>query len=103
MRKYETLILLSPELSGDERAAILDKLKGVLEGEGSKILDVDEWGMKPLAYPVQNMMRGYYVRLEYAASGETVKELERHIKMDEGIFKFLSVKLADDYAAEEAA
>ena len=53
------------------------------------------------AYPVRKQMRGYFVRLEYVAPGDTVAELERIIRISDGAFKFLTVKLAD--AAEEVA
>ena len=101
MRKFETLLLLSPELSTDVRAALLDGLKGVIDREGGKVLAEDVWGMRDLAYPVKKQMRGFYVRLEYAAPGALVAELERNIRIAEGIFKFVTVKLAD--AVEEIA
>ena len=105
MRHYETMILLSPELSEEERKGILDNLTGILDREKGQVIDEDHWGMRDLAYPVQKYMRGYYVRLEYAAPGAAVQELERNIKITEGIMKFMSVKLAENYEAkaEEAA
>ena len=97
MRKYETLLLLSPELPGDDRKAIVDGFGGIIEREQGKVLEVDDWGMKNLAYPVNKVMRGYYVRLEYAAPGAVVQELERNIRITEGVFKFVSVQLEKDY------
>jgi len=101
MRKFETLLLLSPELSTEVRTALIDGFKAVIEREGGKVLQEDNWGMRDLAYPVNKQMRGWYVRLEYAAPGALVAELERNIRIAEGVFKFLSVKLADD--VEEVA
>ena len=57
--------------------------------------------MRDLAYPVRKQMRGYYVRLEYLAPAAAVAELERNIRISDGVFKFLTVKLAD--AAGEVA
>ena len=102
MRKYETLLLLSPELASDARTALLESLKAVVEREGGKMTAEDHWGMRDLAYPVRKQMRGYYVRLEYAGPSPLVAELERNIRIADGIFKFVSVKLAD-VAEEEAA
>ncbi len=102
MRKFETLLLLSPELSADARATLLDGLKGVVEREGGKMLQDDHWGMRDLAYPVKKQMRGYYVRFEYAAPGVLVAELERNIRIADGIFKFVTVKLADSVEEEVA-
>lgn len=101
MRKFETLLLLSPELATDGREALLGTFTGVIEREQGKIATVDHWGMRDLAYPVQKQMRGYYVRLEYLAPGEAIAELERIIRISDGVYKFITVKLAD--AAEEVA
>ena len=98
MRKFETLLLLSPELSTEARTALIGGFKAVIEREGGKLLQEDSWGMRDLAYLVNKQMRGWYVRLEYAAPGALVAELERNIRIKaaEGVFKFLSVKLADE-------
>lgn len=101
MRKFETLLLLSPELSSDARTAVIDGFKGIIEREGGKMLLEDAWGMRDLAYPVQKQMRGYYTRLEFAAPGSLITELERNIRITEGVFKFITVKLADE--VEEVA
>ncbi|MDR3045290.1 MAG: 30S ribosomal protein S6 [Desulfovibrio sp.] len=101
MRKFETLLLLSPELAADAREALLGTLTGVIEREQGKMVTADHWGMRDLAYPVQKHMRGYYVRFEYLAPGEAVAEVERNIRISDGIFKFVTVKLAD--AVEEVA
>lgn len=101
MRKFETLLLLSPELSVDARSKLLESFKAVIDREGGKVLVEDQWGMRDLAYPVQKQMRGFYMRYEYAAPGALVAELERNIRIAEGVFKFLTVKLADE--VEEVA
>ena len=101
MRQFETLLLLSPELSADAREAIINGLLGIIEREGGQIVEVDQWGMRDLAYPVHKLMRGFYVRLVYDAPSPLVAELERNIRITDGIFKFLTVKL-DEKAEEEA-
>lgn len=102
MRKFETLILLSPELSAESREGILAALTGIIEREGGKMVEVDQWGMRDLAYPVRKLMRGFYVRLVYEAPAALVAELERNIRITDGIFKFITVKLADEAAGEDA-
>ena len=101
MRKMETLLLLSPELSVEQRETILSTVDGVVVREGGKMLAVDQWGMRDLAYPVRKQMRGYYVRLEYAAPSALVAELERVLRITDGVFKFLTVRLADAAAETE--
>ncbi|MGE9986345.1 30S ribosomal protein S6 [Desulfovibrio sp. SGI.169] len=102
MRKFETLLLLSPELSAENREGILNALVAVVEREGGVMTEVDHWGMRDLAYPVRKLMRGYYARLAYDAPAALVAELERNIRITDGIFKFVTVKLADEAAGEVA-
>lgn len=99
MRKYETLLLFSPELASENLQEILENLKGVVEREQGSILTLDDWGMRDLAYMVRKQTRGHYVRLEYALPPAGVAELERIVRITDGILKFVSVKLADKIAA----
>ena len=101
MRKFETLLLLSPELASDAREALLTTFSGVIEREQGQVLAVDHWGMRDLAYPVKKQMRGYYVRFEYAAPGNTVAEFERNIRISDGVFKFITVKLSEGESEEK--
>ena len=100
MRKYETLLLLSPELTVEGRDSVINAFIAVIEREGGKMLASDPWGMRDLAYPVNKQMRGFYVRFEYAGPSTLVAELERNIRITDGVYKFTTVKLADE--VEEA-
>ena len=102
MRKFETLLLLSPELSADNREGIINALTAIIEREKGVMVEVDNWGMRDLAYPVRKLMRGYYVRLVYNAPAELIAELERIVRITDGIFKSVTVKLADEVAGEVA-
>ena len=102
MRKFETLLLLSPELSADNREGIINALTAIIEREKGIMVEVDNWGMRDLAYPVRKLMCGYYVRLVYNAPAELIAELERIVRITDGIFKFVTVKLADEVAGEVA-
>mgnify|MGYP001055584037 FL=1 len=101
MRKMETLVLFSPELTVEQREQAIATLSEVIDREGGKLLLVDQWGMKDLAYPVRKQMRGFYVRFEYNAPNQLDAELERNIRIQDNIFKFITVRLSDQ--AEEVA
>ncbi len=103
LNNYETLLLLSPELAEENRKEILTNLTGIIERDGGKLTLVDDWGIKILAYPVRKLTRGHYVRLEYLAPGALVAELERNVRITDGIFKFVTVRLADAAPAAAAA
>jgi len=102
MRKYEALLLLSPELAAENRQEIIENLQGVLERQQATMLAVDEWGMRDLAYPVEKKTRGHYTRLEFAAPAPAIAEFERIVRITDGIMKFITVKLADKFVPEGA-
>ncbi len=92
--RYETLLLLSPEFGAEQRQEIVATLTGIIERDGGKMVVVDDWGAKNLAYPVRKFTRGYYIRLEFETDGKNIAELERNIRINEDIFKFVTVRLA---------
>lgn len=101
MRQFETLLLLSPEITAEQREGIISSLTAIIEREGGKMVEIDQWGMRDLAYPVRKLMRGFYVRLVYDAPAALIAELERNIRINDNIFKFLTVKLEENAAEEE--
>ncbi|WP_291327684.1 30S ribosomal protein S6 [Desulfovibrio sp. UCD-KL4C] len=103
LRKYEALLLLNPELANENRKEIVDGVVAIIEREGGKLDEIDDWGSRQLAYPVQNQTRGYYVRVVFNAPAPVVAELERNIRITDGIFKFVTVKLEDHAQVQEEA
>ncbi len=99
MRHYETLILFSPDLNSEERQNILEEVSKVIRGESGQDPLLDDWGMRQLAYPVRKYTRGHYVRVEFASDGGIIPEMERKLRIYEGVLKFLTVKLSDEYKA----
>lgn len=97
MRKYEMLLLLSPELNTEGKKTLIDSLVAIIDREQGSVLTIDDWGTKDLAYPVRKHIRGQYVRLEFAAPGTAVAELERIVRIADDIYKFVTVKLADKF------
>ncbi len=92
MNTYETLFVIKPTLTEEEIRTQITKVKEVLSKEGGQLLGIDEMGMRKLAYPVQKNDRGYYTVLFYKAEGKLISELERNLRINEDIIKFLTVK-----------
>jgi small subunit ribosomal protein S6 len=88
---YETLTILHPELPETRIKEICTWMQGIVENVQGKILQVDEWGMRNLAYRIRKQKRGYYVRLEYDAPPPALKELERNFRLSEDVMRFLSI------------
>ena len=92
MTCYETLFVVKPTLTEEEIAAQIAKVKDVLAREGAELVGTNEMGMRKLAYQVEKHNRGYYTVLFYKAEGATIQELERNLRINEDVIKFLSVK-----------
>jgi len=95
MRYYETLFLLNPNLADEDYKALVDKFLGLVEKHKGVLINVDEWGKKPLAYDVKKFNRGYYVLMRYCGGSQIVSELNREFRLDERVLKYQSVKLSD--------
>lgn len=96
-RKFETLLLFSPDLTTENRQHILENLQRFVQTNSGQMLTVDDWGARDLAYPVEKHTRGRYIRLEYGIDGTHVSEFERRIRISDGILKFMTVKLSDTF------
>ena len=92
MTCYETLFVVKPTLTEEETAAQVAKIKEVLTKVNAELLATDDMGMRRLAYPVEKNNRGYYTVLYYKAEGEAIAEIERNLRINEEVIKFLTVK-----------
>jgi len=104
MRRYESVFIVSPALSQEDRQPLFDKLTKIIsDGEGL-LVKLDEWGLKSLAYVVKKQTRGYYVLADFCGDGALVKELERNMSLDERFLKYMTVCTAEevDVAAIQA-
>jgi small subunit ribosomal protein S6 len=97
MRKYECFFIIDADLPDDAIAVVDDKVKAIVDGNGGTVLDYVPWGKKKLAYPVKKRTRGHYVLMEFAGESGLVAELERNMRLDERVLKFITVLLEDRY------
>jgi small subunit ribosomal protein S6 len=95
MEQYETLVLLHPDSSEMQIREAIERAKKLIEGMRGQVRQVQEWGMRDLAYQIQKQKRGYYVILEYVAGGEAVRELERTLRIADEVLRFISVRTAE--------
>ena len=92
---YETIFIVRQEQAGEAKE-FTEKFKKVVEDRGAEVDVVEEWGLRDLAYSIRKQKRGYYILMRYRASSGTVEELERQIKLSEGVLRFISVRLDTD-------
>jgi small subunit ribosomal protein S6 len=100
-RVYEILFIVDPNLSEPEVDAVAATVQGFAEKEGGKIQKLEKWGKKRLAYLIGKHREGSYVLLVVEGGSALVKEVERRIRVTDGIIKFLTVRVDDDLRKAE--
>jgi small subunit ribosomal protein S6 len=98
-KHYETVIIFSPILSDEDVKKSVTKYTKLLSDHGAKIVEERNWGLKQLAYPIQNKSNGIYYIMEYTAPGNSISKLEIEFRRDENILRFLTTSL-DKYGVE---
>ncbi len=101
MKRYETLFIVQSELSSEEITAIIDRYSKIITDMKGTVLKVERWGKRKLAYLIRKQARGFYILIDFAGRREIVAEVERILKFDDKVLKYMSVKLADSITAEE--
>jgi small subunit ribosomal protein S6 len=99
---YETLFVVHPE-KAPRIKEFIERFKKVIEGQEGTMSQVDEWGMRDLAYKIEKQGRGHYTLLRYRATGRAVEELERNLKLTDGILRYLTVRCEDESAITNPA
>lgn len=93
MRRYETFIIIDPDLSQDERSPVVEKINELIAQQGGLAVLQDEWGSRKLAYEIKTKNRGYYIRFDYCGTGALVNEIERSCRIDDRVLKYMTVLL----------
>ena len=84
MTNYELMFIIDPTLEDEKKEATVETVKGIIEADGT-VGEVDVWGLRKLAYPIQKKNEGYYVVVTFQASPELPKELDRRLRISEVI------------------
>ena len=102
MREFDTTFIVQPEISEEGREALILKLRGVLERTGAVPLEVEDMGKKKLAFEIKKFQKGHYLSLFYLDKGQSVAELERAMRIDESVLRWLTVRREDSITDIEA-
>jgi small subunit ribosomal protein S6 len=112
MRRYETIIILDPDLSTEKRKPVIKRVQDVIEQQDGYLVFIDDWGSRKLAYEIKKKERGYYVRFDFCGTAAVVDEMERFFRIDDRVLKFMTVlldktvdieKIKEEVAAAEIA
>lgn len=92
MNKYELAVVVSAKIEDEERAAVVDKCKALIERFGGTITNVDDWGKKRLTYEIQKMKEGFYYFIQFEAESSAPAEIESRIRIMDNVLRYLVVK-----------
>ena len=91
MNKYEAMYVITPELEDEAVKGIIEKYTGIITANGGEIEKVDEWGRRRLAYPINYKTEGYYVLMTFVSGPAFPRELDRKLRIAEGVMRSLIV------------
>ncbi len=92
-KMYELTYILTPVLSDDQNNEVVTRINEIIESAGGKIVEVDVWGLRRLAYPVIKKRNGYYVNLYFEGQGTIVARLERALSIDDNVLRYLTLAM----------
>lgn len=95
-REYETIYVLRPNTTNEGVAEVNTRVRSVIENMGGKILKVDNWGKRRLAYEIAKERKGIYLYWQYLATRGIVEEVERNFRMLDSVIRYLTVKIDAD-------
>lgn len=93
MRRYESVIIVDPDLPEEDRDGLFQKLTDLIAQNSGFLVDIDAWGNRKLAYEIRKKPRGFYARFDFCGTGALVDELERNLRIDDRYLKYMTVLL----------
>ncbi|MGD2294244.1 MAG: 30S ribosomal protein S6 [Candidatus Aminicenantes bacterium] len=95
MTSYETAFLIAPNLPEEETEKLIEKMAGIISKKKGKMINLDRWGKRKLAYPIQRFEEAFYVFFQYHGEPVIPTELERNFKQSEAVIRYLTIKMEE--------
>ena len=92
MNKYELAVVVSAKIEDEERAAVVDRCKALIERFGGTVTNVDDWGKKRLAYEIQKMREAFYYFIQFDAPASAPAEIESRARIMDDVLRYLVVR-----------
>ena len=102
MRRYETFVIIDPDISQEDRNALIERVRELVTQMDGFLVFEDDWGERKLAYEIRKKERGYYVRFDFCGTAPLVSEIERFFRIDDRAIKYMTVVLDKDADLEKA-
>jgi small subunit ribosomal protein S6 len=96
LRLYEEMFIVKPDSTDELVDPIVEQMKQLIEKDGGNLQTTEKWGTRKLAYQVGRYLEGYYILLRFEATGVTIKEIERRLRVNDLVIKYLTVRLDEE-------
>ena len=96
LREYETVYILKPDTAQDEISQMNARVRQILESMGGKLLDLDNWGKRKLAYEIKKQLKGIYMYWRYLAPSGVVEEVQRNLRMLDTVIRYYTVRIGEN-------
>jgi small subunit ribosomal protein S6 len=100
LREYETIYILEPNIDPDEADRVATRFKDVITARSGKLLKIDNWGKRKLAYPIRKSSRGVFVFVKYLGFEDIVAEVERNLRLLDPVVRYQTVVMKSDVQLE---
>lgn len=101
MRSYELIFIVHPDVNEDDMTAVVEKVEGLVERNGGKVVRTESWGLRRLAYPIQKRWEGQYVLMQLELESQGVAGLERDLGLTDQIMRHLLVRVEEPKSPKE--
>jgi small subunit ribosomal protein S6 len=95
LRDYELIVIVSPDVPEEELPTHLDKISEFITNKGGSVTDLERWGKRKLAYPINHFREGNYVLTRFKLEPGTTAELEASLRISEKILRHLLIRLGE--------
>jgi small subunit ribosomal protein S6 len=102
-KEYETIYILKPDVDAENAEKVGTRVADVIGREAGRLTKVEMWGRRRLAYDIGKQRRGVYMYLKYVGNGRTVSEVERNLRLSDGVMKYQTVLVRNDVEAAALA
>jgi small subunit ribosomal protein S6 len=97
---YETTFITKTEISDEMLKTLCEKIVGIIKDFKGEVIAQEDWGKKKLAYSIEKESRGHYTHLVYTGEGAVVAEIERNLRLNENVVRFLTIRVAAEFNEE---
>ena len=95
-REYETIYILRPDVDAESAEKVASRMDQAVAGEKGRLTKVELWGRRRLAYEIAKHKRGVYIYMKYVGSGKVVSEVERNLRLADGVLRYQTILVRSD-------